>query len=417
MLNHNDDYNDIKNTVLFCIAAASIVLLLFLVVLYMKDSSKKTSNTPVKQEENAIDENIEVGKSNIVSQDLDFWDMYDHDKKKHDYDEIESTYNDESDDDESEDDDNDDDSDDETTSNEKNKKEVSDRDDKNDEKSSDNSMNSKNSKEDKDKFDDDTHLKVTGSDGKPAYYEIIEDFPKNKYKLTEYLELENGVLSYKDDNTYTKRGVDLSKHQGTVDFAKAKDNGIDFVMLRVASRGYETGNIAIDDKFVEYATSAAQAGLPIGVYMFSQAITDVEAVEEANYAIAASLNYNVTYPIACYLDDIESDDSRTKKLTNQDRTAIVKKFCETVVSYGKKPIISATRDYLISKLDLKELEDYDFWIRNNVEISENEEGVQEIMYSTYPYKYSMWQYSDKGSVDGINGTVNLDFCFVDYAER
>ena len=60
---------------------------------------------------------------------------------------------------------------------------------------------------------------------------------------------------------------------------------------------------------------------------------------------------------------------------------------------------------MISKLDLVELEDYDFWIRNNVEIKENEEGVQELSYSCYPYKYSMWQYSDKGSVDGINGNV------------
>ena len=405
MLNHNDDYNDTKNIVLFCIAAASIVLLLFLVVLYMKDASKKTTHVNEKQEVNAVDENIEVGKSNIVSQDLDFWDMFDADKR---------------DSDDAEDSEEISDSDAEINEDSNKKKssdKKSDRDDKNDENASDNSMNSDRNKDDKDKFDDDKHLKVTGNDGKPAYYDVIEDFPKNKYNLNEYLEIENGVLSYKDDATYTKRGIDLSKHQGTIDFAKAKENGIDFVMLRVASRGYETGNITIDDKFVEYCTGAMTAGLPIGVYMFSQAITDVEAVEEANYAIAASLNYNVTYPVACYLDEVDADHNRTKKLTNQDRTAIVKKFCDTVISYGKKPIICASRDYMISKLDLPELEGYDFWIRNNVEVKENEEGVQELSYSNYPYKYSMWQYSDKGSVEGISGTVNLDFCFVDYAER
>jgi len=401
MLNHNDDYNDAKNIVLLCIAAASIVLLLFLVVLYMKDSSQHVKNVETKEENVAVSDNIEVGKSNIVSQDLDFWEMYDDEIKEDENDAI---------------DDNDgaNSSSSEKVVNKDNTKKK-DKDEDEDKDASDNSMNDEDNSEDK--FEDDNHLKVMGSDGKPAYYDVISEVPKNNYNLSEYLELENGVLSYKDEKTYTKRGIDISKHQGTIDFSKVKNAGIDFVMLRVASRGYESGNITIDDKFVEYTTGATAAGLQVGVYLYSQAITDIEAVEEANYAVAAILNYNVTYPVACYLDEVNSEDSRTKKLTVKDRTAIVKKFCDTVISYGKKPVICATRDYMISKLDLKELESYDFWIRNNVEIKENEEGVQELNYASYPYKYSMWQYSDKGSVDGISGSVDLDFSFEDYAER
>ena len=228
-------------------------------------------------------------------------------------------------------------------------------------------------------------------------------------------------------------------------------------MIKVASRGYETGQINIDEKFVEYANAAVASGLSIGAYVSSQAITDVEAVEEANYAVAAANNYNVKYPIAIDFTSANSQSQRTDRLTSEERTAIVKKFCETVKSYGKIPAIRATRDFLITELDLTELSDYDIWLKDEAVTadymkfeyiedndsssssssssaksssssklsksestdsdSSSEDEKPEYIGTDYPYEFAMWQYTNKGTINGIEGPVNVNMSFVNYAER
>ena len=448
MLNRNDDQNEAKKMVLFCVAAASMVLLLFLVVLYMHEN-KNTTKHVVKEEKKLAKEEteIEVGKSNLVSDDLDFWDMYDKDakyaKELEEEEDVESVSNDsnkirdlsnsmrsKS-----------------TSSKTKNTDE--------DEDMSESSMNSRNGK-DRDEMDDGKHIKVMGEDGKAAWYEIIEDLKKNGYKFEDYLTSDNGLLKYNAPDIKSKAGIDVSGYQGSIEFDKVKTAGIDYVMLKVAQRGYETGIITIDDKFVEYATNATSAGLPIGLYVTTQAITDVEAVEEANFAVAASANYNVRYPIALDYTAVTNDTARTDKLTNKERTDIAKKFCETVKSYGKIPAICATRDFLISSLDLEDLTEYDIWLKDKAvtadymvvdhiedaeeenkstssnstsskssssekksksSSSEREEEKPDYIGTDYPYKFSLWQYSNSGTINGINGSVNLDLSFVNYAER
>lgn len=444
MLNHNDDQNEAKKMVLFCVAAASMVLLLFLVVLYMHDS-KNTSKHVVKQntKEAANEPDIEVGKSNIVSSDLDFWDMYDNDIKKPIEDEEDL---------------------DEDLINKKKeeaknfaKQKASSSSSKDEDDFSDLSMNNRN-KKDKDEMDDGKHIKVIGSDGKAQWFEILEDMKKNKYDFENYLTYDNGILKYSSSDTKTLAGIDISNYQGNIDFAKVKAAGIDFVMIKVASRGYESGQINIDNKFVEYATGALGAGLPIGAFITSSAITDVEAVEEANYAVAAANNYNVKYPIAIDFTKVTNDSSRTDKLTNSERTAIVKKFCETVESYGKHAAICASRDFLIANLDLLSLAEYDIWLKDeavtadymrtqyidNDDDDENEnsssssstnknrkqttsssstsssseiEELPDYIGTDYPYVFSLWQYTNKGTINGIDGNVNIDLSFVNYAER
>lgn len=461
MLNRRDDQNEAKKMVLFCVAAASMVLLLFLVVLYMHDSKNATKYAVKQEQEKSNDEpDIEVGKSNIVSSDLDFWEMYDKDiipkeeeeeseekeKNKIDSKKIAADIA--------------------ASSSAKAKKQSED--------AADASMN-KNTKE-KDEMDDGKHIKITGSDGKPVWVEILEDFKKNNYNFEEYLAFDNGLLKYNSSDIKSIAGVDISSYDGTVDFSKVKNAGIGFVMIKVASRGYESGQINIDDKFVEYATGATAAGLPIGVYMCSQAVNDVEAVEEANYAVAASNNYGVKYPVAIDLSLVTNDKARTDRMTSAERTAVVKKFCETVKSYGRTPIICASRDFLISKLDLLDLKDYDFWLKDEAvtadymriehvsdineedeeqdsssnssssgssssssstsksaksssasssssksssssSVTQKEVELPDYIGTDYPYKFSMWQYTKKGTINGIDGAVNLNLSFVNYAER
>ena len=101
------------------------------------------------------------------------------------------------------------------------------------------------------------------------------------------------MLSYKDNKREAVKGADLSKYNGDVDFTKLKDAGIGFVMLRLGSRGYGTGKITLDEKFVEYAQNAQLQGIQTGAYFYSQAINETEAVEEANYIVGAVSGFNV----------------------------------------------------------------------------------------------------------------------------
>lgn len=442
MLNRNDDQNEAKKMVLFCIAAASIVLLLFLVVLYTHDSKNYSNHVVKKQADSQAEEpEIEVGKSNIVSSDLDFWDMFDEEKTSLADEENEESLAEKS---------------------EKSKeysKQLAEK------RASSSSSSKKNSGEDsmnsakekeKDEMDDGRHIKVIGSDGKPAWYEILEDVKKNDYSFEKNLLYDNGLLKYSSSDTDCLLGTDISNYQGNIDFAKVKAAGIDYVMIKVGARGYESGQINIDDRFVEYAGGATSAGLQIGVFISSQAITDVEAVEEANFAVAAANNYNVKYPIVIDLTQVTSEKSRTDKLTSSERTAIVNKFCETVKFYGKTPAVRASRDYLISKLDLEKLSGCDIWLKDEAVLPDSikmektdddeedssssssssgslkskysksssstqneEEQEQEYEYigTDYPYCFSMWQYTEKGTINGIDGSVNMDMSFVNYAER
>jgi len=441
MLNQNDDNNDIKKMVMLCIAAASCVLLVFLVFLYSNEKNKeiklRQEMAAQKSEAEADEEELEIGKNNLVSEDLDFWDMYDEGYKAkpvEDYDDEEEEEDKISVKDIAE-----------RMKSSSSERKTS-RDDASDEKINDKSMNNDSSSDEDDKMNDGKHIKVETEAGSVAWHEIDESLPSNDYDFKKNLKLIEGELKYTKNNEEAKIGIDISKKSGTIDFAKVKKAGIDFVMLKVGSRGYSKGEIVLDDKFVEYATGCKDAGLPLGAYFYSMAATDVEAVEEANYAVAACMNYGISYPIAIELDVVKNDSYRTKKLSNKERTLIVKTFCDTVKNYGFTPIICSDKNYLLTKLNLSELKDYDYWLKDeaitdeitmgNTEDSSSSssssssrtgkvttksansaETTSNVYGTDYPYKFTMWQYSTNGNINGIEGSVDLNMSFLNYEDR
>lgn len=449
MLNRNDDQFEAKKLMLLCMAAASLVMLLFLVAIYMHDSKKMAKKVDTITTEIAVEEpEIEVGKSNMVSEDLDFWDMYDSGEKKpiEDLDKNKETLAKKN----------------KQTVSEKTIIGASNKDKKDVDRDSGDSDDSDEDKAtDRDQMNDGKHVKVVGTDGKAAWYDILSDVKKNTYNFEEYLAYDNGFLKYNSPDVKTYIGADLSSYQGTIDFDKVKRAGIDYVMLKVAGRGYETGQISVDEKFVEYAQGAIAAGIPIGVYFCSQAVNEIEAVEEANFTVSAANNIIAKYPIAIDLSEVKNDSSRTDKLTAKERTAIVKKFCDTVKSFGKTPMICASRNFLITEINLSDLTDYDIWLKDeavtadymrsskseaddNIEekaepetkskgdekkadekasdtIEEDEDSSFEerpaYIGTDFPYDFTLWQYTEKGTVNGINSSVNLNLSFVNYAEK
>ena len=393
-----EDRNSYQKTVAMCVAAASLVVLLFLVILYVNSDKGTTSSRPVSdtaaEETEEKEDDILKESHNITSDELEFWNDAPKDKPAQKEEEGELTpYKD------PQEDDKDMATDPSSTENngsgdEKKKDGVND---------TEESLN-KEATGDKE-YDKDNYYAIEDDNGKKTYYEIIKDVPRNDYNLENNLINENGLLTYKDSKRESVKGVDLSKYNGTVDFTKLNEAGVGFAMLRLASRGYGSGKISLDEKFVEYAQNAQVAGIQIGAYFYSQAVNENEAVEEANYIVGAISGFNVKYPVAIDIERVSGDEARTDKLTNKERTSIVKMFCDTVKGYGYKPIIYASSEMLVGGLDLEELQDYDVWL------------ADEKIPTEYPYRFGMWQYNTKGHIDGITGDIDLDISFIDYERK
>ena len=206
----------------------------------------------------------------------------------------------------------------------------------------------------------------------------------------------SGYISYEDSNYKSVAGVDLSLYQGDVDFSKVKNAGFDYCMLRAGYRTYGGGIVTADSKFETYVSDALKNNLDVGVYFFSSAINTNEAKEEANFVLNAIRPYNIKYPIVIDVEDITTGTSRQASLSSDELTEVVKTFCETISNAGYSVMIYSNLKGFVANLNLEELEKYDKWFAN----------YSQTPY--YPYKFTMWQYSSTGKVDGINGDVDLN---------
>ena len=394
-----EDKRAYKKMVVYFVTAASLVMLLFLTVIYFNTREKQERKRALEkekqeqmlalEEQRAEDEALGIGESNVRSEDLDFWDMYEKDED----DEPSVSAN------------NDDlvDRKDRPEDVDKPYKPLSFNNIKND-----NEDPIMPGDEEKDDEDDGKHIKARAKGKEETWYDIIEDLNKNNYDLKANLNMDEDKLEYKDRAITSKRGVDVSKYQGTIDWAKVKAAGIDFAMIRVGARGYGSAQLMLDDNFVTNIMGARAAGLETGAYFFSQATTEEEAVEEANFTVGALMNYGATYPVAIDVERIENDRARTDDLTAEERTDLAVNYCETVKAFGYKPMIYATRDMLIAGMLPDKLKDYDVWLSDDYR---PEVGTD------YPYEFNMWQYTKKGSVDGIPGEVDINISFVNYKEK
>ena len=219
--------------------------------------------------------------------------------------------------------------------------------------------------------------------------------------------IDNGFMAYFDDdgNKISHLGCDLSYHNDNVNFEELKACGCEFVMLRCGFRGYSEGGLMRDEKFSEYATEAAAAGLNVGVYFFTQALNVKEAEEEAEFVLDLLEDHKISYPVAFdteYIDD-ESARTNTTEISEELRTDICEAFCEKIKEKGYYPMIYASENWFRRSLEVEELRQYDFWAPQYLE--END----------FLYDFTMWQYTDSGSIPGVKGVVDLDISMVDYA--
>lgn len=230
------------------------------------------------------------------------------------------------------------------------------------------------------------------------------NFKAENFRITEDDNMiPTNVEYYEDDKLVSYTGIDVSKHNGNIDWAKVKAAGIDFAMIRAANRGYGSeGKLLKDDFFDKNATGANENDIPIGVYVFSEAITVDEALEEADLVLSMIEPYDITYPVVIDIEEIAGDDGRNESLTPAELTDIVLAFCNRIKEAGYTPMIYCNLKGFIGMLEFERLEGIDKWYA----YYGNE------LY--FPYTVSMWQYTAYGTVDGIKGQVDLNIGFKNY---
>lgn len=196
-------------------------------------------------------------------------------------------------------------------------------------------------------------------------------------------------------------GIDVSKWQGEIDWDKVKNAGIDFVIIRCGYRGSVTGSLVEDPYFLQNIRGATSSGLKVGVYFFTQAINEVEAVEEASMVVSLLGDHELQYPV--FIDtEGAGGEGRADNLDVETRTAVCEAFCRTIENAGFEAGVYASRSWYNNRLDTSELEKYTIWLA---------EYRSAPLYQGY---YQMWQYTSKGKVDGIKGNVDMNISYTGY---
>lgn len=229
---------------------------------------------------------------------------------------------------------------------------------------------------------------------------ISENASKNELD-PELFYSENGRIYYNDPDA--KYGIDVSSHQGEIDWAKVAADGIDFAIIRAGYRGYGAeGQINADEYFEANVKGALENGLEVGVYFFSQAITPGEAQEEAQFVLDLIKDYNITYPVIFDWEHIIGVESaRTYSYEDFDVSSFANAFCQKIADAGYDATVyfNPSQGYLI--YDIDEISQHQFWLAQ---------------YSSHPdfyYGFSIWQYTNAGTVDGVATNVDINISFID----
>ena len=241
-----------------------------------------------------------------------------------------------------------------------------------------------------------TMLEFVVSFGETYQMEVNSKVAPNLYDNQGFLR--NGYrMSYGGEGYSYRLGIDVSHYQGDIDWQKIKAAGIEFVFVRLGYRGYgQDGVLKMDTNFEKNMEGARAAGLDEGVYFFAQAVNETEAVEEAEFVLEHLMEYDLQMPVVYDPESVVHEEARTDNVTGEQFTKNTKVFCETIEKSGYDAMVYCNMTWQAFKLDLEELEEYPIWYADYEE------------YPQTPYHFEIWQYSNEGTVDGIQGNVDLN---------
>ncbi|MBE5831720.1 MAG: hypothetical protein E7306_08280 [Butyrivibrio sp.] len=226
-------------------------------------------------------------------------------------------------------------------------------------------------------------------------------FDKNGNYVTGEQVIQGAKYSFGADGVLAKApgamGIDVSKWNGNIDWNAVKNSGVQFVIIRCGYRGSSAGALIEDSKFKSNIKGAQAAGLKVGVYFFTQAVNEVEAVEEASMVINLVKGYTLSFPV--YLD-VEGSNGRGDSISASQRTANIKAFCGTIANAGYKAGVYANKTWFTSMINTSQITNYKIWLA---------QYAQAVTYTGS--RYDMWQYTSKGRVTGISGNVDMNICY------
>lgn len=234
----------------------------------------------------------------------------------------------------------------------------------------------------------------------------------------------NGIVQERAGTT-VRKGIDVSKWQGDIDWTAVKNSGVEFAIVRVGNRTTGTGVLEEDPNYQKNIEGALNAGLKVGVYIFSQAINEQEAIEEADFLLNRIYQYNITLPLVIDYEYAAGNSGRLydAHLSKAQATAVVNAFCARVTQYGYTGMVYANKSMLTNQLNADDISSkYRVWLANYTKTGIDDKGkiVQLDMQwgeippqTTYGGVMHFWQYSSQGSVPGINGYVDLNYWYDD----
>ncbi|MBR1913249.1 MAG: hypothetical protein IJ827_00290 [Lachnospiraceae bacterium] len=217
----------------------------------------------------------------------------------------------------------------------------------------------------------------------------------------------DGIISYEDEGVATSYGIDVSQHNGIVDWDTL--NGIegkpDFVFVRAGIRGYGSGKLVADEQVSANLIGAKRIGAETGVYFVTQAVNEEEAREEARFVLDIIKDHEVDMPIVLDVEKVENYDTepRTKQLTAQEYSANLLAFADEMSKNGRETMIYGNGKTFMLMLDMKMLDGMGIWFADYV--SEDD-------YIPYfPYDFKIWQFTSEGNVPGVTGYCDLNIRF------
>ena len=243
-------------------------------------------------------------------------------------------------------------------------------------------------------------VRVNDSELGEIWVDELPGVEKNTLQNDRFYE-EGGFKRYSADGVTALVGIDVSESSGDIDWDRVKAAGVDFAMVRLGGRGYgEAGRLYTDNRAVEYIQKAQAAGIKVGGYFFSQAVSEEEAHEEMVECGKLLGGTRLDLPLVFDWEMITDDNARTDGVDGKQLTACARAFCDDVKKLGYQPMIYARSRDLYYKYDLTQLSDCLIWLREYNEVP------------TFRYGFAMWQYAEGSTLDGVEANVDLNLYFV-----
>lgn len=203
-----------------------------------------------------------------------------------------------------------------------------------------------------------------------------------------------------EDGSVKKVGIDVSEHQGAIDWERVAPN-IDFAFIRLGYRGYTGGGLILDGYYNANIEGAIAAGVPIGVYFYSQAVSYEEGAEEARFVLEHLGDVGLAYPIVLDREDPMVEDARTNDLSVEQHTEAAMGFMDTIAESGHRAMMYTNRLYYSLYVDTEKVYQYPIWYAQYADEPD------------WPYEFAIWQYTESGEVPGISGPVDLNLQMMD----